>query len=118
MPYKDREDRLAANRRWYAAHRKDQMTRVKKQGRKIRTAVQQYKEKTPCADCGKCFPHYVMDFDHVRGEKIGNVADIINRNCSGGVWDEIAKCELVCANCHRFRTHARRIALAARKRTG
>jgi hypothetical protein len=108
MPYKDKEARRAALRRWYLKHRDEQMARVKKHSRKIRLEIQAHKEQTPCADCGKQYPHYVMDFDHVRGEKVGNVADMINRNCSGGVWQEIEKCELVCANCHRCRTHSRR----------
>lgn len=61
----------------------------------------------PCADCGCRFPPEAMDFDHVCGTKCGTVAQM--RSCS---WDkvlqEIAKCELVCANCHRVRTQKRK----------
>lgn len=62
----------------------------------------------PCADCGGIFPPYVMDFDHLDAAvKKFNVG--INKRYS---WErtlrEIAKCELVCANCHRIRTHERR----------
>jgi hypothetical protein len=59
----------------------------------------------PCADCGKSFPHYVMDFDHVRGEKLFSVS--AGRREGFGLdrlMEEIAKCEVVCANCHRERT--------------
>jgi hypothetical protein len=48
-----------------------------------------------------------MEFDHVRGEKLGNVANMA-RHCSIAKIDaEIAKCDLVCANCHRERTWSR-----------
>lgn len=67
------------------------------------------KVKTPCADCKACFPAECMDFDHVRGEKVNNVGTMV---AHGWSWDkieaEIAKCDLVCANCHRTRTKNRR----------
>lgn len=68
----------------------------------------------PCADCGGTFPPYVMDFDHVRGVKTANVAELLWGNVSKDiVLAEIAKCELVCANCHRIRTHSREVASGA-----
>jgi hypothetical protein len=51
-----------------------------------------------------------MDWDHVRGVKIMNVADMRKRNVAlEKILDEIAKCDLVCANCHRVRTFIRSI---------
>lgn len=61
----------------------------------------------PCTDCGGSFPPECMDFDHVRGEKIAGVSQLLTRSRLRAVA-EIAKCELVCANCHRIRTKARR----------
>lgn len=58
-------------------------------------------------DCGRSFPHYVMDLDHVRGVKRCDVANMVQRAVPTAVFlDEIAKCDVVCANCHRIRTHA------------
>ncbi len=71
-------------------------------GRQIIEAAKQ----RPCGDCGQTFPFYVMDFDHVRGEKRGTVASLA-RFTGGPLQDEIAKCDVVCANCHRKRTYAR-----------
>lgn len=60
----------------------------------------------PCTDCGKSFPPIAMDFDHVRGEKVLSIAQMRSVH-----WDlvliELAKCEVVCANCHRVRTSTR-----------
>ena len=61
----------------------------------------------PCADCGGRFPPECMDFDHVRGEKIAGVAQLLKKTAER-IMSEIAKCEVVCSNCHRIRTKARR----------
>lgn len=64
-------------------------------------------KSVPCKDCGQNFPPYVMDFDHVSGIKKFSIANKV-----GGTWkaltEEIAKCEVVCSNCHRIRTWQRR----------
>lgn len=60
----------------------------------------------PCKDCGQRFPYYVMDFDHVRGEK-----KFVISGATCDYWpttlEEIEKCDVVCSNCHRIRTHSR-----------
>lgn len=60
----------------------------------------------PCMDCGKRYPYYVMDFDHRdRSAKIENIARMSVSNWSlEKIKAEIAKCDIVCANCHRIRT--------------
>ena len=60
----------------------------------------------PCVDCGESDP-VVLEFDHVRGEKVAAVATLVGGNPSlRAVQAEVAKCEVRCANCHR-RRHAR-----------
>ena len=61
----------------------------------------------PCAECGNRFPSCCMDFDHVRGKKSFTVGMSSNRSWKS-VLKEIAKCDIVCANCHRIRTTQRR----------
>jgi hypothetical protein len=59
-------------------------------------------------DCARSFPPYCMDFDHCRGEKVYELSKMANLMYSKVTIDiEIAKCDLVCANCHRIRTHER-----------
>lgn len=73
----------------------------------IRAMVRAAKDR-PCADCGREYPYWVMDFDHVRGVKLLSIAKAVTRSYSfEAVADEIAKCDVVCANCHRTRTHER-----------
>lgn len=69
--------------------------------------LKEVKEKNPCMDCKISYPYYVMDFDHVRGRKHKNVAELIDTLSKKKIDEEIAKCEIVCSNCHRIRTHNR-----------
>lgn len=63
----------------------------------------------PCQRCGNVFIPAAMDFHHVTGERVCDVASM-----PGGHWtlknmiDEMEKCILVCATCHRI-IHAERI---------
>ena len=64
----------------------------------------------PCVDCGKMYAPWIMDFDHKDGEvKIGSISNLAIHNTSNfkKIEAEIEKCDLVCANCHRQRTHER-----------
>lgn len=61
-------------------------------------------------DCGEIYPPWVMDFDHRDGEvKIRSISYMAIGNTSSfaKIKQEIAKCDLVCANCHRQRTYSR-----------
>jgi hypothetical protein len=72
-----------------------------------RAFINSVKSGVPCIDCGIVFPPECMDFDHVRGVKLFDVGDSVHRSISN-ITEEIEKCELVCANCHRIRTKVRR----------
>jgi len=79
---------------------------------RIRAIIAEAKSR-PCADCDGRFPTYVMDFDHVRGDKEFTVSKAVQRAYAltlSRVRAEIAKCDVVCANCHRIRTERRRYA--------
>jgi len=64
-----------------------------------------FKQK-PCQDCGVQFDPVCMDFDHRNPEeKVMDVGFmVVGRYAKQRILDEIAKCDLVCANCHRLRT--------------
>ncbi len=70
----------------------------------------------PCADCGGRFPPCAMDFDHRDpGSKRSGVTRLIGRAGTERLLDEVAKCDIVCANCHRLRTFERRVAASVRE---
>lgn len=83
---------------------------VKNYRRRFQRFIEEFKSR-PCTDCGGIFDSCAMDFDHVRGEKLFNVSMMLQQGCGQErILAEIAKCELVCANCHRVRTKNRRVA--------
>lgn len=66
--------------------------------------------KQGCLDCGYKQHPEALEFDHLPGStKLFKVSDA---PMLGKIWSEvaseIAKCEVVCANCHRVRTFNRR----------
>jgi len=76
-------------------------------GRLARSFIFDLKNGVPCHDCKRRFPHFVMDFDHVRGEKKFTIGKGTAKYSIEQLKTEVAKCDLVCANCHRIRTYTR-----------
>ena len=63
----------------------------------------EYLSNHPCADCGEA-DIVVLEFDHQR-DKLLEVSALSREGYSlDKLKQEIAKCEVVCANCHRRRT--------------
>lgn len=76
--------------------------------RKKRDTIQAFKTAQGCADCGYSANPVALDFDHREGEtKSFPIASKISSFRLDRLWAEIAKCDVVCANCHRIRTHDR-----------
>lgn len=94
-----------ANREYYLAKARKARPRFIEQ---MKQFIAQCKA-VPCADCKGTYPSYVMDFDHVGDDKLINVSTAVKVG-RRRLLAEAAKCEIVCANCHRQRTHDRRIA--------
>ena len=69
------------------------------------------KSSIPCADCGGSFHPVAMQWDHLPGQaKRGEVGVLVRSLSRNRILEEIAKCQLVCANCHAVRTYERRMA--------
>ena len=65
----------------------------------------------PCKDCNKSFPYYCMDFDHFEDNKEFDISQaFVNGWSKTRILKEIEKCDLICAICHRIRTHKRNFA--------
>lgn len=85
-------------------HRKILAAAAKRASIKSRLLLDNIKDK-PCTDCGNSFPPECMDFDHLEDKKF-NIGQMYKLRAAV-LLQEIAKCEVVCANCHRTRTRKR-----------
>jgi hypothetical protein len=108
--------RAAYKHEHYAAHRQRYIAsaQARKQATvEERTAhLMRFLRTKACVDCGESDP-LVLEFDHLAGKEFGIAQGLRDRTWQA-VLDEIAKCEVVCANCHRRRTaHRLRFARAA-----
>lgn len=99
MPYKDKEK--------YEQYRERSKQRRYESSRSIRLANRGWfdeQKKKPCLDCGVSYPPIVMEFHHRdKSQKEITPSQALARRSRQGVLDEIAKCDLLCANCHRLR---------------
>ena len=85
---------------------------IEKRRARWRANAQMLRElcEVPCADCGERYPSCAMQFDHREGtSKKFLVSRMIHRSRKA-ILEEVAKCDIVCANCHRERTYQRRMA--------
>lgn len=95
------------SKRHYDANKPYYRARNKKKAAELGAWLRAYKEAHPvCVDCKLPHPYWRLDFDHLR-DKAFEVGQGV-RWSMRKLLAEIAKCELVCANCHRDRTHQRR----------
>lgn len=102
-----RSCKRAYDRDWYRRNRESHKQAVRALRREqvvANVALVRRAKSVPCADCGASCPHYVMDFDHVRGTKTGTIGRMVSEASTPRLLGEIAKCEVVCANCHRERS--------------
>jgi ribosomal protein S20 len=106
MAYRNIEDRKAASKRHYKANKQVYLDRNKRYRSSIREYVKNIKENTACQDCQIKYPYYVMDFDHLDAKE-NIISFLTSTGRVGALKEEIQKCEIVCANCHRKRTHER-----------
>ena len=112
MAYKNSEDQKEAVKRHYQKN-KDKIKARSYERNKIqrvrnRDFVKSIKEISECIDCGENNP-LVLDFDHVRGDKVLAISDMVNRAYGiNSISEEMEKCEVRCANCHRIITEKRR----------
>jgi hypothetical protein len=76
----------------------------KARAREKREALNAYKVEQGCVDCGYNQDARALEFDHKPGtEKVRTVASLTYASWQV-IWAEVAKCEVVCANCHAIRT--------------
>lgn len=111
MPFKSKEQHAEYLRKYYQANKERIRLRRrpaksddwKRRQRRNQGIVWRYLLSHPCVDCGEDDP-VVLEFDHVRGVKKRAVAAMVCYASKKTLLDEIEKCEVRCANCHRRKT--------------
>ena len=106
-PCRAREWKTQNKDRWDESHRRY----VNKRRNEARDVLNAYKLAAGCVDCGYAEHAVALDFDHLPGfEKSLDLCAATARGWPmSRIMEEVAKCEVVCANCHRVRTLERRI---------
>lgn len=96
-------EELSPHQRWHRKNRDRQKGKKKRRRRELREWLTEYKrESCQCERCGEDHPA-CLDFHHPDGvEKRDGVARMVNRAFSKtSIREEIRKCVVLCANCHR-----------------
>lgn len=105
MPYIDPQDRRDAWNRWYRKNKKKQVKTVKARRASITKWIVEHKATLKCATCEESHPS-CLQFHHKNPEE----KDLSIANAAANGWSinrikrEMAKCVVLCANCH-FKEH-------------
>lgn len=92
------------DKKWRDTHPGNHKHRQHAQRSRIKLKIIEYLRCHPCVDCGERNV-IVLDFDHVRGKKEFNIGtSVSSRKCWTKIEEEIKKCDVRCANCHRIKT--------------
>lgn len=93
-------------RNHYSRNREYYLQKAHKRNKENRTLIKEYiwnfLQSHPCVDCGED-DLTVLEFDHVKGKNF-TIARLSRDHTLQAVKDEIDKCEVRCANCHRRKT--------------
>lgn len=97
-------DRKAAVEYYQANKAKFASRRIKYRERN-RLWIWEYLLEHPCIDCDEKDPR-VLEFDHIDpSTKIEAISSMSSNAKLQDIIDEVAKCEVRCANCHRIKTY-------------
>jgi hypothetical protein len=84
-------------------HKKETMARKNIHTLRNRQFRWDYVSTHPCVDCGESDP-VVLEFDHL-GDKKKCISYMVGMGYSlKSIKEEVAKCEVRCANCHKRKT--------------
>lgn len=108
-PFKDPERRKEYHREyhkstWYPGHKANRIERSKKRRQELVEWYREYKKTLHCEDCGESHPA-TLEFHHLDpSQKDVNISRLIAVSSSlRRLKEEMAKCVVLCANCHRIR---------------
>lgn len=95
--------KTCSSQRRTAYYLRNKQTEVGKRAARVqenKTWFIEYKQTLKCSKCGDA-RHYVLDFHHKAEDKLHEVSVMYAKYSRTTLLREIAKCEVLCANCHR-----------------
>lgn len=101
-----KECRVLYTKEHYIKNKQKYISKARNYEQKLKDYVYLIKKSAVCADCKYSYHPCQLDFDHLKDKEFE-----ISLGFKSGLnklKKEIAKCEIVCANCHRLRTYNRR----------
>jgi hypothetical protein len=113
MPYKDKEVKKAKHKEYSRKHYVNNQEKTKLATKTTKTREKAkwylYKSTLKCEHCG--FNHIAaLDFHHEDpATKTESVHRLISNGQYGKAYEELKKCIVLCANCHRIHHHEDRI---------
>ncbi len=101
MPTKDKEKQLAYQRKHYANNKDYYYQRNIRRRHMLRQWMREYKSGLVCARCGQDHPA-TLHFHHLDpANKEYSISQMLSRHWGlDKIKAEIAKCIVLCANCH------------------
>ena len=102
MPRKDAEKNREYFTKWYKKNKNIQYKKIKDRQKEIRRKLKEYKKTLKCNICKEDHPS-CLDFHHLDPTKKESTINLVIHKGWGWkkIIEEIAKCQVVCANCHR-----------------
>jgi len=110
-------DQRPYNVNYYRRNRQREINRVLTRQRATLEFLRELR-RVPCKDCGQTFLPHQMDFDHRDPDTklFGITWSKALLAPRARLLAEIAKCDVVCANCHAVRTYGLQAARSAKRR--
>ena len=120
MPYADPEVRKQKHReysrRHYEKNKEASIARIKANKLRYQKQWAEFKSTLKCINCGFDNPA-ALDFHHViKDPDNQKLYEILRRNAYTRAMEEIKKCVVLCANCHRIHHHEERLHTKRRKK--
>ena len=98
---KNREKRKASQKAWYEQNKEKNQAKGYRWRSKVRFSFQEFKATLKCAHCGENDP-VCLDFHHLDPtQKDRNVTKGMSSWSYKRIMEEVEKCIVLCANCHR-----------------
>jgi hypothetical protein len=109
MPAKDKEKRNATNRAGYERNKEQRRKKARESKLAAKEKWKEFKSTLSCVQCGQNHPA-TLDFHHIeRHPDNRKVNKLLTNKAFRQAAEEIKKCLVLCANCHRIHHHNERL---------